>query len=89
MPSPGMRVTVCLPPYFAGGGCNIELCCYCNMMQILKIKLQFIFQFFSKHKEYFKHVNNVKTITYLERRKMLNLKACIEMHLKVFHTLFF
>lgn len=25
MPSPGMRVTVCLPPYFAGGGCNIAI----------------------------------------------------------------
>lgn len=25
IPSPGMRVTVCLPPYFAGGGCNIIL----------------------------------------------------------------
>lgn len=26
MPSPGMSVTVCLPPYFAGGGCSMRLC---------------------------------------------------------------
>lgn len=38
MPFPGMSVTVCLPPYFAGGGCKVELCRYCNLMQILKIK---------------------------------------------------
>lgn len=25
IPSPGMRVTVCRPPYFAGGGCNVIL----------------------------------------------------------------
>lgn len=25
MPSPGMRVTVCRPPYFAGGGWNIDM----------------------------------------------------------------
>lgn len=28
IPSPGMRVTVCLPPYCAGGGCNE--CTYTN-----------------------------------------------------------
>lgn len=26
IPSPGMSVTVCLPPYFAGGGCSMRLC---------------------------------------------------------------
>lgn len=51
MPSPGMSVTVCLPPYFAGGGCKAEPCCYCNLMQILKIKLQLVFQFSSKQKQ--------------------------------------
>lgn len=56
IPSPGIRVTVCLPPYFAGGGCNMTF--YTQKIMFIsefKTSLQsnfltfFIFIFISKH----------------------------------------